>query len=345
MKTSLRTSAALLTLSLALTAGVASAAPAATNVNPTKAAPGTAVTAGDTFSITINGSSIPDSGFQPSGAKEPLIPLRTVAESLGFEISWNTAAKAADLSKGTIFTTVKSGEDRYVINKMYTPLGTAPVTKADRLYVPASFISEVLKQNITLEGRNILVTSAAEHLVETGVITSIRSSGSNSFIQIKGTGTAGVVLTVNEDTVYNKADGAALALADLQIGMTVEAEHAMFSTRSLPPQTPAYRITVQDTKVHTDVLGTQGSLEEIIKAEDGSLSLRIKGSTLSDTSQSEIVLRLGADTLLVNESGDAALQSALVQGAAVIGFYGPVMTRSLPPIGTAIKVVVQTVQP
>lgn len=38
MKTSLRTSAALLTLSLALTTGVVSAAPAATSSNQTKAA-------------------------------------------------------------------------------------------------------------------------------------------------------------------------------------------------------------------------------------------------------------------------------------------------------------------
>jgi hypothetical protein len=301
--------------------------------------------AAGSYAVSINGLTIVDTGFQPSGVKEPLIPLRTVAEALGFKITWNTATKAVDLSKGNIFTTVKSGEDRYVINKMYTTLGTAPLTKENKLYVPASFVSEVLHQTVTVEGKSIMITSAVEYANETGVITAIRSSGTNSSVQIKGTGTAGIVLNVSGDTVFEKSDGTKLAFADLQLGMTVRAEHAMFTTMSLPPQTPAYRITVLDAEAQTDVLGTEGSLEEIIKAEDGSLSIRIKGSGLSDLSQSEIVLRLTEGSALVNESGDAVDTAALTQGAKVIGFYTPLMTRSLPPIATALKVVVETAQP
>ncbi|KAI7278299.1 hypothetical protein KC345_g6019 [Hortaea werneckii] len=343
MNNSLKTSAALLALSLALTAGAISAAPSATPA-PIKAAPSTVNTAASTYSITINGLSITDTGFQPSGAKEPLLPLRTVADLLGFKITWNPVTKAVDMNKGNLYTTVKSGEDRYVINKMYTSLGTAPLTKADKLYVPASFVSEVLHQTMTVEGNSIVITSVVEYPKETGVITAIRNSGDNSSIQIKGTGTSGLVLNVSGDTVFNKADGTTLALTDLQLGMTVEAEHAMFATRSLPPQTPAYRITVLDSKVQTDVLGTEGNVEEMIKAEDGSLSIRIKGSALTGLSQSEIVLRLSAETALVDESGNAVEPAALVQGTKVIGFYTPMMTRSLPPIGTALKVVVETVQ-
>lgn len=129
MKTSLKTSAALLTLSLALTTGVVSAAPAVTGSNQTKAAQSKAGASLSAYAIAINGTAITETGFQPSGTKEPLIPLRTVAESLGFKITWNTATKAADLNKGNIYTTVKNGEDRYVINKMYTSLGTAPLLK------------------------------------------------------------------------------------------------------------------------------------------------------------------------------------------------------------------------
>lgn len=344
MNTSLKTSAALLALSLALTTGAVSAAPSATPALM-KAAPSTANTIASTYSITINGLTIADTGFQPSGAKEPLIPLRTVADLLGFKLAWNPATKAVDMNKGNLYTTVKSGQDRYIINKMYTSLGTAPLTQADKLYVPASFISEVLHQTLTMEGKRIVITSAAEHVSETGVITAIHNSGIHSSIQIKGTGTSGLVLNVSGDTVINKADGTKLALADLQLGMTVEAEHALFTTRSLPPQTPAYRITVQDSKVQTDVLGTEGSVEEIIKSEDGSLSIRIKGSALTGLSQSEIILRLSAETTLVDESGNPVEQSVLTQGAKVIGFYTPVMTRSLPPIATALKVVIESVQP
>ncbi|WNS42456.1 copper amine oxidase N-terminal domain-containing protein [Paenibacillus sp. MMS20-IR301] len=344
MKPTLRTSAALLTLSLALTAGAVSAAPL-TSPSAANAVQGIASSAANLYSITINGSNLTDTGFQPSAAKEPLIPLRAVASALGFDITWNPAAKAVDLHKGNIYTTVKSGEDRYVINKMYTTLGTAPLTKADKIYVPASFVSEVLHQTVVVEGKKITINSAVEHVNEQGVITSIHSSDGYASVQIKGAGTAGLVLNISRDTVIEQTDGTSLAFADLQLGMTVSAEHAMFATFSLPPQTPAYRITVQDDKLQSDVLGTAGNLEELTRNGDGSLSIRVKGSALSEASQSEIVLRLAADTPLVNESGGTVEPSALVEGASVIGFYTPVMTRSLPPIAAALKVVVQTPQP
>ncbi|UQZ34024.1 copper amine oxidase [Paenibacillus sp. PK3_47] len=342
MNKSLKTSAALLTLSLALTTGAVSAAPFITTLPATKAPQ--AAAANQTFSIEVNGTAIAEHGFQTAGAKEPLIPLRSVAEALGFTITWNPKTKAVDLSKGTTFTTVKSGEDRYAVNKMNKSLGTVPVTKADKLFVPVSFVSEVLNQNISVEGQQIMVSSAVEHQNETGVITAINQDKKYPSVQIKGTGTAGLVLNLGEDTVIAAADGTKLDIADLQIGMTIEAEHANFATLSLPPQTPAYAITVQDSKLQKDTLGTQGIVEEVLTSEDGSLSIRIKGTGLTDTSQSEVVLRINADTAIVNESGEAVSGSSLVQGAQVIGFYSPVLTRSLPPIGTALKVVVETVQ-
>ncbi|MNV78342.1 Protease inhibitor precursor [compost metagenome] len=106
-----------------------------TSLNTGKAPQATSSTAAKTFTIKLNGSAISEKGFQNSSAQEPLIPLRTVAEALGFTVTWNTATKAVDLNKGNIFTTVKNGDDRYIINKMYTTLGTAPLTKENKLYV------------------------------------------------------------------------------------------------------------------------------------------------------------------------------------------------------------------
>jgi hypothetical protein len=344
MRPSLKTSAVLLTLSLALSTGAVSAAPAVTSLNTAKAPQANSHAAVKTFTIELNGSAISEKGIQPSGAKEPLIPLRAVAEALGFSLTWNPATKAADLNNGNIFTTVKSGEDRYVINKMNTTLGTAPQTKENKLFVPVSFVSEVLHQSISVEGQHIMITSAAEHQKENGVITAINPDEKYPSVQIKGTGPSGIVLNVSADTIFQMADGSKLTLADLQIGMTVEAEHALFATMSLPPQTPAYQITVLDTGKLSGVLGTEGTVESVTTSEDGTRMIRIKGAGLSEISQSEIVLRLSADTAIVNESGEAVEAGSLVQGTKVIGFYDPMLTKSLPAIGTAWKVVIETPQ-
>ncbi len=180
----------------------------------------------------------------------------------------------------------------------------------------------------------------ASAMTENGVITAINADAKFPSIQIKGTGTSGLVLNLSEDTVLLKADGTKLTVADLQIGMTIEAEHALFSTRSLPPQTPAYQITVLDSAQPEGLLGTEGTVESINTSQDGALLIRINGTGLTETSQSEIVLRLPADAAIVNESGEPAMADAIVQGAKVIGFYGPMLTRSLPAIGTAWKIVV-----
>ncbi len=344
MRPSLKTSTVLLTLSLALSTGAVSAAPMVTSLNAGTAPQAASSSAAKTFTIALNGSALSVKGFQPSGAKEPLIPLRIVAEALGFTVTWNTATKAVDLNKGNIFTTVKSGENRYAVNKMNTTLSTAPLTKENKLYVPASFVSKVLRQTISVEGQQIVIAQAAEHMKESGVITAINTDGKYPFVQIKGTGTSGIVLNVGEDTLFQMADGTRLTLADLQIGMTVEAEHALFSTRSLPPQTPVYQITVRDTEKPAMLLGTEGTIESVTTSEDGTRMIRIKGTGLSEASQSEIVLRLSADTALVKETGEAVDAAAIVQGAKVIGFYGPMLTKSLPAIGTAWKVVVVTPQ-
>lgn len=345
MRPSLKTSAVLLTLSLALSTGAVSAAPVVISANPATTPQANSNAAGVvTFTLELNGSALSGKAFQPSGAAEPLIPLRAVAEALGFTLTWNASTKAVDLHKDNIFTTVQSGEDRYVINKMYTTLGTAPQMEENKLYVPASFVSEVLHQTITVEGQRIVIAAAAEHQQESGVITAINPDEKYPSVQIKGTGTSGIVLNISEDTLFQLADGTKLAFADLQIGMTVEAEHALFATRSLPPQTPAYQITVLDTEQVYGLLGTEGTIESVITSEDGTRMIRINGAGLSEISQREIVLRLTAETAIVNGSGEAAEAGTLVQGAKVIGFYGPLLTKSLPAVGTAWKVVVEAPQ-
>lgn len=142
------------------------------------------------------------------------MPLRSVTEALGFELTWNGQTKSVDLINGAVFTTVKAGEDRYSINKMNTTLGTAPQLVDSILYVPASFVSEIIHHNMTVKGDSIVITAAnqEEHMTKTGVITAVNNEGKYQSVQIQGVGTDGIVLNVGEDTTIEMADGTKLAL-------------------------------------------------------------------------------------------------------------------------------------
>ncbi|CAN7756932.1 copper amine oxidase N-terminal domain-containing protein [Paenibacillus sp. LjRoot153] len=289
--------------------------------------------------IQVNGAAINESGFEKTGITEPMLPLRAVAESLGFTLTWNPATYAVDLTKGNLFTTVKIGEDRYSINKMLTQLGTAPQLVNSMMYVPASFFGTILHGTVTTAGNSIGITmkEEAKKVQSTGVITSIRTTaGNNAQIHIQDTGVGGIVLNVGPDTTYQMLDGSKLTLADLHVGLTISAEHSMAMTMSLPPQTSASNITVLDTTVHKGALGTAGVIEAV--REDG--SLLVNGEGLTEDAQDEIVLTIGKDTAIVDGKGDPMDQAALVAGTKVVGFYGPVMTKSLPPISNAWKIVV-----
>ncbi|MGO4499495.1 hypothetical protein AB4114_26765 [Paenibacillus sp. 2RAB27] len=194
------------------------------------------------------------------------------------------------------------------------------------------------KQRGSSEG--ITVKEATKNVQSTGVITSIRTTGDNAQIQIQDTGTGGIVLNVSPETTYQMLNGTKLTLADLHVGLTITAEHSMAMTLSLPPQTSTSKITVLDTAAHKGALGTSGIIEAV--REDG--SLLVKGQGLTEDAPGEVVLTVGTDTAIVDGKGIPIDKSALVKGANVIGFYGPMMTKSLPPISNAWKIVVEAEQ-
>lgn len=87
-----------------------------------------------------------------------MIPLRLVAENLGYELTWNQESKSAELVKGPQWTSVTIGQDRYNFAKMLVELGTAPVLVDSKTYVPMNFIEEILKAKVDVvpEGLKIV---------------------------------------------------------------------------------------------------------------------------------------------------------------------------------------------
>ena len=77
-----------------------------------------------------------------------MIPLREVAESLGFEVTWNGETKSIDLLKGTNWSTLTIGRNNYNFAKMLIRLESAPIIVEAKTYVPASFAEEVLQADV-----------------------------------------------------------------------------------------------------------------------------------------------------------------------------------------------------
>lgn len=295
------------------------------------------------YGVLVNGKEVAGVGYMNTDAKQVMIPLRSVSEALGFELGWNQEARSAELTKpgSPIWTLVQTGKDQYAVNKMYKSLGAAPVNVKGTLYVPANFFSEVLHANVSTDGTKVGISSEeVKKETATGKITGIINNEDRQAVHINGTGTEGIVLNVDESTIIRDAEGKKIEFKDLAKGMEIEAVHSLAMTMSLPPQTYAYEISVNTDKEETEQLATAGAITDI-NADGGNLRVTIKGKGLTEQSPNEVVLNLTPETVVVNKDGKTLKASDLADDAEIIGYYSPVLTKSLPPIGNAIKIVLQ----
>ena len=79
-----------------------------------------------------------------------MIPLRYVAEELGYEVKWNGETKSVEITKGPQWSLVTIGEDNYNFAKMRIKMGTAPIIINGSTFVPLNFAEEVLMSTIEI---------------------------------------------------------------------------------------------------------------------------------------------------------------------------------------------------
>lgn len=359
MNTTLRTSLAMLALSTAIIASSAAAAePAASqptasaDIAPIVSSPQASATA-----IEINGTLLSGMAYETHNGEAVMLPLRAVAEQLGYTVKWNQADRSATISKDDMSAAVTTGAKDYGVNGITASLPAAPELTQGQLHVPAAFVENALHASVAINTGSVSITTQAQEgqqpeqpmqqqtVQTTGVITAIHKDDKYASVHIQGIGPDGLVLNVSEDTKYQSPDGTKLEWSDLRLGMTVEAEHSLAMTLSLPPQSGAYTLTVLDAELPGELLGTAGTIEEIRTDDQGHVSYLVKGQGLTDLSQNDIVLRLSDDTAIVDKEGKPVDQGSIKQGSKVIGFYQPVMTKSLPAISKAVKIVVEAEQP
>lgn len=84
-----------------------------------------------------------------------MVPLRTVAESLGFKTTWDNKLQRIMLNTDI---SMNIGEDKYSCMEGISQLGTAPALIDSTTYVPLSFFKQVVKVNrACISGTQIII--------------------------------------------------------------------------------------------------------------------------------------------------------------------------------------------
>ncbi|MCE5171161.1 copper amine oxidase N-terminal domain-containing protein [Paenibacillus profundus] len=143
-----------------------------------------------------------------------LVPLRTVMDSLGYDLKWNAEHKSIEATKGAQWTSVQLNKDQYNFAKMPIQLGKASVLKDNMMYVPLQFVSEVLKADVTLDEQgNITIQSQSEQIPQDSF------GGMHWVIVVNGEG-----IGVKSDEVYTTEDSVMVPVEAIgqALGYTVE---------------------------------------------------------------------------------------------------------------------------
>jgi uncharacterized OB-fold protein len=174
-----------------------------------------------------------------------------------------------------------------------------------------------------------------------GTITGIHRDREKVSVQLNGF-RHGIVLRLSEETKIVGEDSSELTAKDLVLGMEIEATHEPRVMKSLPPQATAKQIVVKKRLPSREVLGTAGTVESVAPYPDGTIRILVQGEKLTELSPSTVALIVRAETEIVSAQDNSRLSPKdLKPGMRVYAFYGPMLTRSIPPIGRAEKIVVE----
>ncbi len=276
----------------------------------------------------MNGATLPSvSVKEVNGVK--MIPLRSVAEGLGYTVTWKGESRSIDVLKGAQYITMSIDKDEYAFSRRAPqPLGAAPTLVGDSTFVPLSFVDEIIG------GYYEENEDGTYKIVNPSIVTVTEVTEGGSLIVEDGyLGT--VVVHIGEDTVIT-AGGKEAKAEDIKAEMVLGIEYSPAMTASLPPQTTAVKIMIENLEMEPEdeqkeEFTFDGEITEI------SENLVTIGKAFEDEDAMRLVV---SDDTVITKGKDKRIYKLedLKVGMEISGTHSEAMTMSIPPQTAAFTI-------
>ncbi|MDD9270460.1 stalk domain-containing protein [Paenibacillus sp. GCM10023248] len=202
-----------------------------------------------------------------------------------------------------------------------------PVYIDGKAYLPVRDAATKLGYTVSYDEANqeIELNEAADLMRASGVVVSVQTTEDGKS-RIELLGSTWVILHVDNSTAIKSLDGKTLTPADLKAGTQIDAEFGPAMAMSFPGQAQAVNINV-----HADRLVKEDTIKEVKHTDDG---WRVQ---LGD----DLILNAGKETRVMTSQGESVNWEDLKAGTKVKAYYGPILTKSLPPQSPVYLLVVQ----
>ncbi|SDW56917.1 hypothetical protein [Paenibacillus sp. CF384] len=257
--------------------------------------------------------------------KKKLIIVATIAGLLGTTAAVEASGfmkKVNGFLRGDIDVTVDgkatSLEPVFINGQAYLPARAEAAALGYELHYNAKtkVLELTSKQDQPEEGEANLINVS-------GIIEDVRPAQDGSVqISVVGRGQNNwIVLTVDKETVLTNQEGKPFAAKDLKAGFELTAEYGPIVAMSYPGQSHAVKVVVG-----TERLVKEDVIQSVEKTSEG---WQVK---FGDAKETTLVLNSGKETTIRDTERQPIEWSALKAGMKVRAYYGPAMTKSLPPI-------------
>ncbi len=287
----------------------------------------------------INGATVDGVAVVTEG-ELVLIPLRAVAEGLGYTVTWIEEGQAITLEKGAQFIQMAIGEDAYTFSRRAPQsLGTAPVLVNDSVtHVPASFITDIIG------GYYSVNEDGTYKIVNPSIVTVTEVTEDGILVSDSYLGDVLVKIDENTEIVNNEGnvEDASLIAKDMTLGV----EYSPAMTASIPAQTTAIKIIIQNLPVDMPELeaGSDGEIEAEEAVAFSGVITEIDGeSVLVGEAQEEGAVRLivSEETEIKHEMNRRIYRlEDLEVGMTISGTHSAASTFSIPPQSAALTIVI-----
>lgn len=221
---------------------------------------------------------------------------------------------------------------------------TQTISYNNRNYVSVADLATALGLEVSYKDSTVTFTSSKEEVltISEATIKEILLDSNQIVVLPSGvedTPTHYLVLNINSETIIKDAESVrTYTLEELKEGMTLSVEHSSVMTRSLPPQTTAYTLTILDENP-TYTLLTNMSIVSINEAEDYFI-IAPKGENQADPNN-QVIIRYSKDTLINGKSNQNI--AALLQVSHLVTVkVGPAATLSIPPQMFALEITLES---
>jgi hypothetical protein len=144
--------------------------------------------------------------------------------------------------------------------------------------------------------------------------------------------------------IINEKDDKKLNINDInkntKIKLYFNTRNSLINLRSYFPNICLAEKVVVKENVQLGLSSIEGKITEIIESKNNKMLL-LENSNLNENSYKAIKLTINNDTEIINGLDGSKLSfEDIKKDTKILSFYGPMVTRSLPPISTAKKIIV-----